>query len=102
YLVFVDFVRHDGAGDARDGLFLLHEAAIAADGPDFFHLVGERMNEKGPVQFAPATRDVHAAFNLQRLAARDFVVQKLIGVRIRGGTPNAAADINFDADGGVR
>src|SRR5229473_4708806 len=60
------------------------------------------MNEKWPVQFAAATGDVHAAFDLQRLPARDFVVQKLIRMRIRSGAAHAAADIDFDSDGGVR
>src|SRR5258708_30518384 len=43
HLVFVNFVRHGGARYARDGFFLLHQAAVASDGPKFFHLVGERM-----------------------------------------------------------
>src|SRR5260221_7539275 len=40
HLVLVNFVRHGGAGDAGDGLFLLHQAAVAAHGPKFFHLIG--------------------------------------------------------------
>src|SRR5258707_2581791 len=49
HLVFVDFVRHGGAGDAGDGFFLLHQAAIAAHGPNLFHLVREWMKEHRPV-----------------------------------------------------
>src|SRR6266446_9352662 len=30
HLAFVTFVGHGGAGDAREGFFFLHEAAIAA------------------------------------------------------------------------
>ena len=60
------------------------------------------MDEERPVQFAAAAGDVHAAFDLQGLAPRDFVMQKLIGMRIRRGTPNAATDFDFDAHRGVR
>src|ERR1700747_2688836 len=56
------------------------------------------MNETGPVEFAAATGNVHTAFDLQGLTTGNFVVQKLIRMRVRGGAADAAGNLDFDAD----
>src|ERR1700732_4185835 len=60
------------------------------------------MNEHGAVKCAAAACDVYAALDLDGLPTRDFVVEKLIGVGIRGGFAHAAVHFDFDSYGGVR
>src|SRR5712691_8051496 len=102
HLVLVNLVRHGRAGHARDRFLLLHQAAIAAYGPKFFHLVRQRVNEQGTVELSAAARDVYPTLDLNGLSARYFVVLKLIRVGVGRGTAGAATYLNFNTNGGVR
>src|SRR6266481_8166532 len=101
HLVLVNLVGHGRAGHARDRFLLLDQAAIAAYGPKFFHLVRQRMNEHRTIEFSAAARDVYPTFDLNGLSARYFVVLKLIRVWIRGGSSRSTAHFNIDTDGRV-